>query len=167
MFLDEALPHPGQAQVRELDQVERIDRDLRVREAGGDRLLERCRRVDRHDGDAVPPRLAAGVQPAFDGGTVAAFDDPEHLPGGHVDYGGHPRLDSPPPVGVGVAEPADPSVAVLIDPQVAHVQVVDVRQYVDGGVDGLLGSPPGDPEPGCDTGDGPAVVDDCLQHAPP
>ena len=40
--LDQALPYPGQAQVRQLDQVERIDRDLGVREAGGDGLLERC-----------------------------------------------------------------------------------------------------------------------------
>ena len=47
------------------------------------------------------------------------------------------------------------------------MQAIDVGQDDHGSVHRLLGGPPRDPEPGCDTGDGPPVVDNRLQHAPP
>jgi hypothetical protein len=143
--LDESLPHPGHAQVGQLDQVERINGDLRVREAGGDRFLERGGRVDRYNGDPVPPGLATGVQPALDGRTVAAVDDAEDLPGRCVDQRGHPRLHPPPRVGVSVAEPADPAVAMFVDAEVLNAQGVHVVQHVDRSVDCVLDGPPRHP----------------------
>jgi hypothetical protein len=62
------------------------------------------------------------------------------------------------PAGVGIAEPADPTVTVLVDPQAAYVEVVDpAKQHVDGGVDALVDRPPGDPKSGRDTSNGSAV----------
>lgn len=55
--LGELLSNPGKAQVRELDQVERVDRDLRVQQATGDGFPERCRRIDRHHVDPGAPGL--------------------------------------------------------------------------------------------------------------
>ena len=59
-------------------------------------LPERRRRVDRDHLDPVPPRRAAGGQPAADGGGVAAVDDAEDLTGVGVHDRRHPRLDPPP-----------------------------------------------------------------------
>jgi len=62
------------------------------------------------------------------------------------------------PAGVGIAEPADPTVTVLVDPQAAYVEVVDpAKQHVDGGVDALVDRPPGDHKSGRDTSNGSAV----------
>lgn len=55
--LGELLSNPGKAQVRELDQVERVDRDLRVQQATGVGFPERCRRIDRHHVDPGAPGL--------------------------------------------------------------------------------------------------------------
>jgi len=123
---DQPLPHPGQHQVGQLDEVEPVDRDQRVRQLLGDGLAARRRRVDRDDLDPVPPRRAAGGQPAADRGGVAAVDDTQYLAAVSVHDRRHPRLD-PPPAAVLVSVPADPPVAVLIDPDPAHVQVVDIR----------------------------------------
>jgi hypothetical protein len=57
--------------------------------------------------------------------AVAAFDDAENLAGVGVDHGRHSRLHPPP--AVLAAEPARPSVAVLIDPKPADIKIVDVR----------------------------------------
>lgn len=154
----EVVPHAGQTQVCQLDQMKRIDSDVRVRQGRGDRLPERSRWVDRHDLDAVPPGLAASAQPPGDRGAAPAVNDSEDLPRSGIDQGRHPRFDPPPPAGVGVAEPADPTVTVLVDPQAAYVEVVDpAKQHVDGGVDALVDRPPGDPKSGRDTSNGSAV----------
>ena len=55
----------------------------------------------------------------------------------------------------------------LIDAELGDVQSIGIGQRVDRAVHRLLGSPPGDPEAGGHSGDGPAVIDHGLQQAPP
>lgn len=88
----------------------------------------------------------------------------EHSPGGRVDEGRHPRLDPPPAAAVGVAEPAHPAVAVLVDTQVLYVQGVDVGQRVDRVVHRLLGGPPRHLMGLGDLGDRLTLVDDRGQQ---
>jgi hypothetical protein len=71
------------------------------------------------------PGGAAGGQPAADGGGVAAVNDAQYLSGVGIDNRRHPWLDSP-PAAVLMAEPAHPSVAVLIDSQTTHRQLIDL-----------------------------------------
>ena len=166
-LVGETLPDTGQAEVAELDQVERVDRDLRVRETADDRLAERCRGVDRHHTDPVPPGLATGAEPVFDCSAVAAVDDAEDLPAAGVHDRGHPRLDPRPGAGIDIPVPAHPSVAVLIDPELGDVQSVDIGQCVDRHVDRLLGGPPGDPVAPRDLVDRLAKVDHRGQQGLP
>ena len=70
------LPDPGETQVAQLGQMERVDGDLRVREIAGDRLLERRRGIDGDDLDPVAPGLVLVGQPTFDGGAVRPSTTP-------------------------------------------------------------------------------------------
>jgi hypothetical protein len=63
-----------------------------------------------------------------------------------------------------IAEPAHPSVAVLIDAEPADMQVVDLRQQHCSGIDRGLHRPPRHPNIGGDLGDGTARVDHCAQQ---
>src|SRR5215208_6117491 len=63
---------------------------------------------------------------------MIALRNAEDVAGGGVDKGRHPRLHPPP--AVLVAEPTNPAVAVLIDPEPAHVQLVHVREQHGRGV---------------------------------
>ena len=59
-LVGEALPDPGQALVAQLDEVERVDRDVGFRQAAGDGLLEHRGRVERYHGDTVSPGVLTG-----------------------------------------------------------------------------------------------------------
>ena len=118
-FTHEALPHPGQGVVGELDQVERIDADRGVGQVLAHGLAERRGRVDRHHLDLVTPSNRPGPQPLADGVAVTPVDHPQHPPGVQVEERGHPRLVAS-PRSVGPTVVAHGSVPVLIDPQPAH-----------------------------------------------
>ena len=59
-LVGEALPDPGQALVAQLDEVERVDRDVGFRQAAGDGLLEHRGRVERYHSDTVSPGVLTG-----------------------------------------------------------------------------------------------------------
>jgi hypothetical protein len=147
--------------------MERVDANLRVRQLLGDRPLECRRRVDRHHPDPVPPACAALTQPAADSGGVATVHDPEDLTAVGVDNGRHPRLDPPPATTIWVAEPADPTVAVLIDTKATHVQLIHIRQQHRGRVDSGLHGPPRHTMVRGHLRDRPTGIDHCGQQRRP
>ena len=61
----------------------------------------------------------AGGEPRTDPGVAAAIDDAEDPAGVQINDRGHPRLVPAPPPG-GQPEVADPTEAMLIDPDAAH-----------------------------------------------
>ena len=92
---------------------------------------------------------------------------PEDLAAVGVDDGGHPRLDPPPAPPIWVAEPADPTVAVLIDTKPTHLQLIHIRQQHRGRVDRRLHCPPRHAMLGGDLRHRPAGIDHRGQQRRP
>lgn len=112
-------PDRNEHVVAELDQVEVVHRHSRLGQPAPHRGAERGRRVNRDHLDPTPPppRLRGG--PVGDRACITTVHDVDHLAGGQVDEGSHPRLD-PPPGTCMVLEPTHTTEPVLIDPQVAN-----------------------------------------------
>jgi hypothetical protein len=93
----DALAHRGHRLVRQHDQVEVVDRDLRVRQDGADRGGVAGVRVDHHHLDPGPEGLGAGGEPGLHRGAGPAVHLPQQgLVAGDVDEPGLPRIGARP-----------------------------------------------------------------------
>jgi hypothetical protein len=168
------LAHRGHRLVREHDQVEVVDRDLRVGQGGAHGSGVAGVWVDHHHLHPGPERRAAGGEPGLHRGAGPPVDLPQQgLLAGDVDEPGLPRIRASPPdpaipagaVMSAVGQPPGPAESGLVHPQ--HRRGLRLEEF-DRAVhdDRPLHRRPRHPMRGSDFGLVPAVLDRRRERRP-